>query len=221
MTTTTATKTSVRSFDCPDCARAEARRQRHIQDGYSRGTETRTTCRFCGMTGTVTVDPKAIFDAVLVSRGAAKGTFRRSAPAEPGDKGAVYGAKWVWREIRFATMLDGRLPVMSSEYIGIGWVLSDLDREVQAYLQDVADVIGLHLFGAARMARAAARWGQVLGFDGADELADRVEAAVGLPMGDGYDVGGPNESPEAFLEAFTDLDGNTDFEAMMEAAANA
>lgn len=77
------------------------------------------------------------------------------------------------------------------------------------------------------MLRAAVRWGLALYGDrapGADpntwtenggptlgQLADLLGVR---DCGDGLDIGGPAESPEAFLKANTDGDGNVDDEAL-------
>lgn len=202
---------NAREFPCPSCEGEKAYRAR---SEWARKSPARSSCRFCAMTGSVTIDPEAIREALLVSRGRSKGTFRRSRPALPGDRGGVYGAAWVWRMLRFDTGADMCLPVMAGDYVGTGWIVREADRAVTDHLHAVESVLGVSLFGSARMARGAARWGQALGLEGADELSAVVEATVGMPSGNGYAVGGADESPEAALEEVTDLDGNVDYDAL-------
>mgnify|MGYP000948657332 CR=1 FL=1 len=187
------------TYGCPECERRDR----------CRATFGRTysdDCPYCAGTGTVTIDPAAIWDAIRVSRGTATGTLRRSRPAAPGDAGTpkfVYGAAYVHRMVRFAAGLDAHLPVMAGDCVGLPWV--DPHRgeagRVAAHLDALERVMGMKLFGLHGSARGLAMWGRVLGLPGWEELAALVDGEAGLPWGAGFDVLGPRTSPEAALEA--------------------
>lgn len=194
------------TFACPECARRERMDARDRAEG--RRVYTHRPCSYCMGSGTVTVDPQAIANAVTVSRGKAKGTLRRSRPALADEKGGVYGAAWVWRMIRFDSGQDMHMPVMASEYIGISWVKQAEEDDLVKALEALSQSIGESLFGKVAMMRGAASWGRVLGMEGAEEVANKVEELVGLPMGNGYALGDFTDSPEAAFDAvvsdFTD-----------------
>ncbi|WP_431976006.1 hypothetical protein [Micromonospora haikouensis] len=200
-------------FACPACAQRRA-------------IAPRGTCWICGGTKTVTIDAPKIAAAIVASRGPDKGKLRRSRPALPDEHNGVYGAAYVWRMIRFHAGLDMHLPMMAPDYIGIGYILAPEDREILDYLDGLTNLLGGRLFGQVQMLRAAARWGLALHGDRAPSGEDGVwstngdgltlgqlAAALGVAdCGNGLDVGGPNESPEARLESLLDGDGNLDEE---------
>ena len=175
----------VRQFPCPSCARVE-RLGRPPRD-----------CLNCGNERVVTLDPAAVRAALMSSR---DGRFRRSRPPLPGEKGGVFGAAYVWRMIRFDTGADLHMPAMAGDYVGLGWVSNKTDAPLQQRLDELVDRIGTELFGSVATMRGAAAWGRALGMDGAARVYDAVESRVGMPMGNGYAVGGRDDSPEAFLD---------------------
>lgn len=178
----------VRQFPCPSCARVE-RLGRDLRD-----------CLNCGNERVVTLDPAAIRSALMSSR---DGRFRRSRPPLPGEKGGVFGAAYVWRMIRFDTGVDLHMPAMAGDYVGLGWVSNKTDAPLQERLDELVDRLGKELFGSVATLRGAAAWGRVLGVDGADRVYDEVDSRVGMPMGNGYAVGGLDDSPEAYADSIS------------------
>lgn len=199
------------TFTCPNCASRKRRAERDRAEGRAPYTY-RDACSYCSGTGEVTLDPKAIAEAIVTSRGRAKGTLRRSRPALAAD-GGVYGAAWVWRMIRFDAGLDLHMPVMATEYVGLSWIKVAEEQSLQDALEGLSNALGNVLFSKIAMMRGAAAWGQVLGMENAEEVAAKVAAAVGLPMGNGYAVGDAIDSPEAAVEEALDTQNHHAYSA--------
>ena len=166
------------TFTCPDC---------HGTIELVSQFYPTAPCRLC-VGGTVTVDHAKIKAALLSTRGANEGRFRRSRPALPYD-GGVYGAAYCWRMIRFDTGADMTLPMNAPFYVGIP------GEEITAALDEAVAVIGAELFGKAAMLRGLARWHSAM--TGDYRLADALGVGAGTV---GSDIGGPQESPEYWSE---------------------
>ena len=104
----------------------------------------------CAATGSITIDPDAIWDACMNSR---TRRFRASSPKRP-DQGGVYGASFVWRMVRFHTGADMSMPV------GVMW---DYPRSVHDSLHNLADWMAWEVAGE-RSLTGALRWGKALGY---------------------------------------------------------
>lgn len=122
--------------DCPSCSGTGQGRLR--------------PCSMCAATGSITIDPDAIWDACMNSR---TGKFRASSPKRP-DQGGVYGASFVWRMVRFHAGLDMSMPV------GVMW---DYPRSVHDSLHTLADWLAWEVAGE-RSLTGALRWGKALGY---------------------------------------------------------
>lgn len=193
---------STKTFACPNCVRMQ-----RCLEKYGWAVK---PCDYCADTHEVTVDSVAIAKAMIV-----KGAFRRSRPKavgyDPKPGKAVFGAGYVWRMIRFHNGADMCMPVMAPDYVG-----GSENKELIDHLDKVVDAIGDALFGKVQMMRAAAGWGRALGLDSSGAVYAAVDKAVGMPMGDGYDIGGADESPEAFIEHHTTEDGELDLAELAE-----
>jgi hypothetical protein len=196
--------TATRTFPCPNCSR-----MRRMQEKYEREI---SFCHYCDDAYEVTVDIRAILDAVAPVKDG-KASFRHSRPKAKGydpapGKHPVFGAAYVWRMIRFHSGADMHMPVMAPDYVGVGWLADASDKPLIEYLDKIADAIGEHLYGKTAMLRASAAWGSALGLQGADEVRRHVEQTAGMPLSSaGYDVGDADASPEAFVEEHLGEDG--------------
>jgi hypothetical protein len=106
-------------------------------------------CYECNGATTLTIDPDAVLAACMNSR---TGRFRGSSPKRS-DQGGVYGARFVWRMIRFHTGLDMSMPMM---------VTMEHSRSMQDRLHALADWAAWEIAGE-RSLRGALRWGRALG----------------------------------------------------------
>lgn len=170
------------TFGCPYCA---------FRNRPGRGIEPRPEpCRYCGSplgeNGYVTLDLAAILGAIVATRGENKGKLRASAPDD-----TVFGARTVWRLIRFHIGADMSLPVMSFDYVGVVGIVNGPAEEVIDWCNIASEALAVGLFGARRALTATAAWGRVLtgttlpGFE-----------HVGM-LGDGYDVRPPTGFEDA------------------------
>ena len=107
-------------------------------------------CSMCAATGSITIDPDAVWDACMNSR---TGKFRASSPKRPGQ-GGVYGASFVWRMVRFHTGLDMSMPA------GVVW---EYHRSTHDTLHTLADWVAWEAAGE-RSLTGAVRWGKALGY---------------------------------------------------------
>lgn len=149
------------------------------------------------------------------SRGSDKGKLRKSRPALPNMKNGIYGAAYVWRIIRFDVGQDMCMPVMAYDYVGLIGSVQVEDEPLRQHLDTLVDLIGNELFGKIEMMRGAARWGQVLGFEGADDVAAVVAGTVGMPLGNGSAIGDMFDSPEAVFDTFVTENGSLDIEELV------
>lgn len=191
------------TYSCPECRFRARIDQRNREEGVP--VRKRRTCPTCSGTGEVTVDPKAIFEALTVSRGAAKGSLRKSRPALPDEPKGVYGAAYIWRMIRFDNGMDMHMPVMAGDYVGLIGMKDEADKPLRLALEALINAIGNVLFGKVAMMRGAAAWGRVLGMEQGEEVYAKVESAVGMPMGNGYAIGDMEDSPEAAVEQMGEI----------------
>lgn len=118
-------------------------------------------CETCGATGQVTIDAEAIMAAIVATRGAGKGQIRQSGSGMDG----TYGAKYVWRMVRFQAGVDTHMPIMAYDTIGVFGLIGPAAREVLDTLEPIVKVAAAVHY-PERQHAGTLRWGRALGMVG-------------------------------------------------------